>query len=141
MDENFIKPRMNSIYRILILSLLNSQPRSGYDLIICLEGIQGDRPSHGKIYPFLNELKNSNYISEVDIDCDLRSKVVYELTSKGETLLANTLGQLEVIFSNFLTSCCFCGIKYYSTNLEPMEQNENFCCEHCRTAMVIQTGN
>ena len=136
MAKKTIQPRMNSIYRILILSLLNDEPRSGYDLIQCLEGILGNKPSHGKVYPFLNELLQFNLISIKDVECDLRSKVVYKLTSNGNDLLINTLGNLEYIFLNFLSSCSHCGTKFYSSSLQTSPSDDSFCCPCCEPVNV-----
>jgi DNA-binding PadR family transcriptional regulator len=100
----------------------------------------GIKPSHGKIYPFLNELQTMNYISAKENECDLRSKVIYELTADGEKLLESTLGYLESIFSNFLTSCSHCGLTYYSAKSISSAKKNNYCCVHCKTAKVIQEG-
>lgn len=140
MDDITFQPRMDSIYRILIISLLNDTPRSGYDLIKSLEGILGNKPSHGKVYPFLSELQKYNFICEDEQTCVLRSKVVYKLTSDGRKLFLNTVSYLEHIFFNFLASCSHCGVKFYSTNPDLLTKSDNYCCIHCKTVKVIKYG-
>jgi DNA-binding PadR family transcriptional regulator len=54
--------------RLVLLSLLNDQPRHGYDLIRAIEELTGGAyaPSPGVVYPALSLLRDMSQVEEVD---------------------------------------------------------------------------
>ncbi|MDH5403312.1 MAG: helix-turn-helix transcriptional regulator [Candidatus Heimdallarchaeota archaeon] len=140
MDVN--GPKLDSMFRIQTILLLNKSPKSGYDLAKELEDISGKKPSSGKIYPFLHELKNSNYIIEIDSNEDSgRGKTMYQLTSKGHDLvqdLVERMGNLlDARLEQLLEKCYHCGVQLFDSKVSrEFEKGEvhTFCCEHCMGA-------
>ncbi|MHA2250371.1 MAG: PadR family transcriptional regulator [Candidatus Kariarchaeaceae archaeon] len=138
--------KLNSMFRVQTLLLLRKSPKSGYDLAKELENIMGKKPSSGKIYPFLHELKNSKYIVELEAEhAGGRSKSTYQLTNKGEELvddLVNRMGNLlDARLEQMLESCHHCGARLYESGV--LEKNSSgddlrFCCEHCKDAYFNQ---
>jgi DNA-binding PadR family transcriptional regulator len=112
-DDKSIK-QMNTIFRVLVLSLLKESSRSGYDIIKSIEKLTGVKPSEGKVYPFLHDLLNSGQIEECAVKKGShRQKINYKLTANGEDSFKILLQHLEHFFNNYLTECFQCGCKAY----------------------------
>jgi DNA-binding PadR family transcriptional regulator len=140
MSNSPSEPRLNTLFRIQTILILQKGEMSGYDLAKELESITGNKPSTGKIYPFLKQLKDNGYIEETDIEDDSeRSKTVYHLTDKGESLVDELLGRMESLIDarldSLLETCKSCGVKIYKTKVlgkDEMGKKAYYCCTHCR---------
>jgi DNA-binding PadR family transcriptional regulator len=81
--------------RLYLLSLLDEQPRHGYDLIQALSDRTGGTytPSAGTIYPRLAKLEEEGLVTKT---VDGR-KTIYEITEAGRAEVASRSGDLEGI--------------------------------------------
>ena len=76
----------NGELRLILLHLINEEPRHGYDLIRAIEGLSRGAyaPSPGVVYPTLTMLKDLDLISEPDTD-NLRK--LFSITPQGRAEL------------------------------------------------------
>lgn len=100
----------------------------------------GSRPSSGKLYPFLHELRDRGYVTELATD-DVRGRVKYRLTEKGEKLVEEIVERMGNIIDArldmLLEQCHHCGVKLYDVKVFGKDSAGNqvsFCCTHCRDA-------
>lgn len=79
--------------KYILLALLAEQPHHGYQLMNELEARWGGfyRPSPGSVYPTLQMLEESEYVTSESID----GKRVYTITDQGRALLAEQQGTVE----------------------------------------------
>ncbi|MFV2014047.1 MAG: PadR family transcriptional regulator, partial [Candidatus Heimdallarchaeota archaeon] len=91
--------KLDSMFRFQTLLLLKKdEAKSGYDLAKELESTTGKKPSSGKLYPFLHELRDNAYIEEIeDQSTGARSKSSYRLTDEGVILVAELLDRMSNI--------------------------------------------
>ncbi len=54
--------KVTTIFQMEVLLLLKINPMSGYEIQKEILELSGRKPSTGKIYPFLKELREKNYI-------------------------------------------------------------------------------
>ncbi|MHA2029446.1 MAG: helix-turn-helix transcriptional regulator [Candidatus Kariarchaeaceae archaeon] len=142
MNAESSETSFNSMFRVQTILLLRKNPKSGYELSTELEEIMGKRPSTGKIYPFLHELKDNGYIIEIPENKKSgRSKSTYKLTDKGENLVNDLVDRmsnlLDIRLDQILDSCHHCGIKLYDTKIIMIQDDGRemkFCCKHCMGA-------
>ena len=89
--------------RIYILYQLSKRPMSGYDLISELSTLTSGtwRPGSGSIYPILEDLKGMGLIEAVSKG--KRSKLVYSVTKKGRTKLAEDSKVINKMVYEFAT--------------------------------------
>ncbi len=137
------QPKLTSLFRIQTLLMLHPKhSKSGYDLAKELEQLTGKKPSSGKIYPFLHELKDTGYIIEKETgDSGGRSKFEYFLTEKGvelkEELAERMANLLQIRLDQKLDKCHHCGVKLYDSIVEGKDKSGSpvvFCCKHCQAA-------
>ncbi len=81
--------------RLLVLSLLQEQPRHGYEIIKAIEELAGGdyAPSPGVIYPTLTLLEETGFASVSEVN----GKKKYAITAEGEAEIANEKETLERI--------------------------------------------
>ncbi len=135
---------VNSMFRVQALLLLRKDPKNGYTLAKELEEITGKKPSTGKIYPFLHELKDLGYIIEITEDQESkRSRSTYKLTSKGQKLVDDLVERmsnlLDVRMEQVLDSCHHCGVKLFDSKIIRKDDDGRelkFCCKHCMGAYL-----
>ncbi len=70
--------------KFLVLEILASGPRHGYEIIREIEDRRGFRPSAGSIYPTLQMLEEGGFLTGADRD----GKRVFTVTDAGRELLA-----------------------------------------------------
>ncbi len=70
--------------KFLVLEIVASGPRHGYEIIREIEELRGFRPSAGSIYPTLQLLEEGGFITGADVD----GKRVFTVTDAGRELLA-----------------------------------------------------
>jgi len=71
--------------RFEILSVLNDEPRHGYDIMLEIEKRRGgSRPSPGSIYPALQMLEDGGFIRGKEVE----GKRIFEVTETGLSILA-----------------------------------------------------
>ena len=136
--------KLDSMFRIQTLLLLKKdEAKSGYDIAKELERTTGKKPSSGKLYPFLHELRDKKYIVEISDDSTgARSKSSYKLTNDGVDLVRELLTRmsnlLEARLEQLLEACHHCGVKLYDSKVtkEFDEKELLFCCEHCMSAFL-----
>lgn len=90
------RPLDHGDLRLLILALIEEEPRHGYDLIIEIESRTGGtyKPSPGVMYPALSVLEDQGFVKAKKVD----GKRVFNLTEAGEAELAEnseTLAKIE----------------------------------------------
>jgi DNA-binding PadR family transcriptional regulator len=80
--------------RLILLSLIEQQPRHGYDLIREIEELSGGAyaPSPGVVYPTLTMLSEMGLIEEVEAE---GSRKQFSLTEAGSAHLAENHGTVE----------------------------------------------
>lgn len=137
--------KLTSIFRIQTLLMLRKDvPKSGYDLAKELEAFTGKKPSSGKMYPFLHELRDSGYITEIESD-DIsgRSKSVYALSDKGvalkEEITERMANLIDLRIDQRLDKCHHCAVKLMDSKVEGVDKIGNpvvFCCSHCQAAYL-----
>jgi len=96
MSETIIRSFLRGFDKALMLWLLDKGPRSGYNLIVELQRLTGERISPTLIYAFLRDLERNGYLTGRLIKNGRKIKE-YWLTNKGRRLLEK-IGEL------FLTS-------------------------------------
>ncbi|MHA7633967.1 PadR family transcriptional regulator [Corallococcus sp. M7] len=81
--------------RLVLLHLINEEPRHGYDLIRAIEGLSRGvyAPSPGVIYPTLTLLKDMELVGEPDTT-DTQRKL-FAITAQGKALLAENAKTVE----------------------------------------------
>lgn len=132
-------PKLDSLFRIHTLLLIRNQAMSGYDIAKELETIDR-KPSPGKLYPFLHELRDNGYVYEVEGTDSSRGKSVYHLTEKGEELVEDLLTRmsnlLDARLEQMLEACHHCGVQLYDAKVTKVIGGKEylFCCEHCMGA-------
>jgi DNA-binding PadR family transcriptional regulator len=83
--------------KVVILELLNEQPRHGYDIIRALEDrMRGFyRPSPGSVYPTLQMLEDLGYVTSEQQE----GKKVYSITDEGRRYLGDQQSTIDDIRS------------------------------------------
>jgi len=80
-----------------ILSVLESGPRHGYDIMLELGRRRGGfRPSPGSVYPALQMLEDAGYVRGKDAD----GKRVYEITDEGRAHLKENVDDDDLEFDD-----------------------------------------
>lgn len=135
--------KLNSLFRVQTILLLQKETgKTGYDLAKEIEQITGKKPSSGKIYPFLHELKDGGYINEIDHIVSGREKTTYVLTDKGDILVTDLLTRMSNLLDarlfQLLDTCYHCGVKLYESKVSEKinGQELTFCCSHCKDAYL-----
>lgn len=87
--------------RLVLLSLINEQPRHGYDLIKGVEVLTSGhyRPSAGMVYPLLNQLAEQGLIHTEANASEDNKKQRYAIQQAGQKLLADESARVEYIFA------------------------------------------
>ncbi len=90
------RPLDHGDLRLLILALIQEDPRHGYDLMMEIEQRTGGtyKPSPGVMYPALSVLEDQGFVKAKKVD----GKRVFSLTEEGEAELAehtDTLAKIE----------------------------------------------
>lgn len=126
------------------LFLLRKRPMSGYEIQKEIEEVSGVKPSTGKIYPFLKELREANYIIEIESqDTSDRVKSTYKLSTKGEELVADLMNRMsnlvDIRVDGNLDKCFHCGVETHHSEVV-MKGSDNrkmiFCCKHCMASFT-----
>lgn len=141
--------KLDSMFRIQTLLLLKKdEAKSGYDIAKELENTTGKKPSSGKLYPFLHELRDKKYIEEISDDSSgARSKSSYRLTLEGVGLVGELITRmsnlLEARLEHLLESCHHCGVRLYDSKVTKHFDGKEllFCCEHCMAAYLSLEAN
>jgi DNA-binding PadR family transcriptional regulator len=131
----------------LILARYAEQGISGYTLAKEIEKT-GDKPSSGKIYPFLHQLRESELIEELDVEDETdRSRIVYKMTSKGRNMVEELMERMTSILDqhlgDMLENCRSCGVKIFESSVEGVDQNGKeaiYCCSHCKKDFYHKYG-
>jgi len=84
--------------RVVVLALLEEQPRHGYELIKELEERTGGayRPSPGVVYPTLAMLEDEGFIRQAEVEGGGRKR--FEITDEGRAELARNRASVEQVF-------------------------------------------
>ena len=118
-----------------ILLSLYSKPMHGYELIKDLEMEMKKKVSTAHIYPFLQLLKKSGYVT-VEITGG-RKKKVYKLTPKGRKfsrqMFARFGGLIDAAIKPQLSECAHCGCAVYKGSYKEKIRGKifAFCCKYC----------
>lgn len=88
---------MKGLLDLIVLQLLKSKPMHGYQIIMNIRRTFGVYFGPSTIYPLLNDLEKSGYVtSEWDMTHE-RPRKVYKLTHEGRSLLIFAEESLSVI--------------------------------------------
>ena len=136
--------KLDSMFRIQTLLLLKKEETmSGYDIAKELERTTGKKPSSGKLYPFLHELREKKYIEEISEESQgARSKSSYRLTDEGFELVRELITRmsnlLEARLEQMLEACHHCGVRLYDSKVTKQFDGKEllFCCSHCMSAFI-----
>ena len=84
--------------RLVLLKLLDDEPRHGYDLIRAIEDLTGGgyTPSPGIIYPTLSLLQDSGDIEELEGDTPRKA---FAITDQGRAELEEKKDEIEALFA------------------------------------------
>jgi PadR family transcriptional regulator PadR len=96
---------------MLLLSLLKSGDKYGYEMITLLEAISNEvfQMKEGTLYPVLHNLEKQGYVKAYNQENDKgRVRRYYHLTDKGALQLAEQKDQWEV-FSGAVNTVLHCG--------------------------------
>lgn len=85
--ESLTRPVILGLGKPLVLWLLQTKPRSGYELMSEIERLTGVTLGPGLIYPFLHMLEESDCIAGKWIERAGRKAKYYSITRKGEAVL------------------------------------------------------
>lgn len=121
------------------LFLLRKKPMSGYEIQKEIEELTGKKPSTGKIYPFLKELREANYIMEIDLPEESdRAKSTYKLSAKGQELVKELINRMsnlvDIRVAGDLDKCFHCGVETHHSKVVLTGSDNRkmvFCCKHC----------
>ena len=91
MSETFKKQIVQRIVKnlldIYILQIIKNEPTWGYKIKKNIEAEYGIKLRHGALYPLLNALENSGYLTSRKEKHGGRIRKVYEITPKGTQYL------------------------------------------------------
>ena len=96
MKEAYTK-LMKGLLELIVLTLLNTKPMHGYEIISSLRKTFGVYFGPSTIYPLLNKLEKSGYATSAWNTNTDRPKKIYTLTPKGMELLTSTKDSLNLI--------------------------------------------
>lgn len=84
--------------RIVLLALIEKEPRHGYDLIKAIEEMTGGEyaPSPGVVYPTLNLLEDAGLIASVETD---GARKAFRITDAGIAELAEKRGEADALLA------------------------------------------
>ncbi|WP_328804939.1 PadR family transcriptional regulator [Parasphingopyxis marina] len=83
--------------RLVLLKLLDDEPRHGYDLIRAIEELTGGgyTPSPGIVYPTLSLLQDSGDIEELEAE---GARKAFAITDQGRAELEEKKGEVATLF-------------------------------------------
>jgi len=90
---DWLKETQKGYIRIAVLILLNKKPHHGYEMMKAVDERTSGfwKPTAGGIYPILQDLENSGYITgEWDKETK-RKRKIYQITKTGKKVLERTL--------------------------------------------------
>ena len=96
---------------LLVLSLLKSGDKYGYEMITLLEAVSNEvfQMKEGTLYPILHNLEKKGFVKAYNQQTDKgRSRRYYHLTDKGAAQLIEEKTQWEV-FSGAVNTVLHCG--------------------------------
>lgn len=109
---------MKGLLDLVVLQLLKSEPRHGYQIITDIRRTFGVYFGPSTIYPLLNTLEGKGYVkSQWDLQNE-RPRKVYHLTTEGESLLGCTEASFSHIYRK-LANLGFNGIFVNSSLQKP----------------------
>lgn len=84
--------------RLVLLKLIQEQPRHGYDLIRAIEELTHGSyaPSPGVVYPTLTMLQDMGLVEEAAVE---GARKPFAITAEGETHLAERAEEVEALFA------------------------------------------
>jgi PadR family transcriptional regulator PadR len=90
---------LNGVPELLILKLISQRPMYGYQLVQAIRENTGEALSFGEgcIYPLLHKLEQREYLASRKEVVRGRSRVVYRVTKKGQTSLAQSAAEWQRI--------------------------------------------
>ena len=88
LKEQIVQRIVRNLLDIIILQMISNQPMWGYKIKKEIENTYGIKIRHGALYPLLNTLENSGYLTSRKEKHGGRSRKVYEITPKGTQYLS-----------------------------------------------------
>jgi DNA-binding PadR family transcriptional regulator len=101
MSETIIHSFIRGVDKALVLWLLDQGPRSGYNLIVELQRLTGERIGPTLMYTFLSDLESNGYLTGRLIKNGRKIKE-YWLTNKGRGLLEKIRELFQTSLSDML---------------------------------------
>ena len=89
----WLKETQKGYIRIAVLILLNKKPHHGYEMMKAVDERTSGfwKPTAGGIYPILQDLENSGYITGEWDQETKRKRKIYQITNTGKKVLERTL--------------------------------------------------
>jgi DNA-binding PadR family transcriptional regulator len=89
----WLKETQKGYIRIAVLILLNKKPHHGYEMMKAVDERTSGfwKPTAGGIYPILQDLENSGYITGTWDQETKRKRKIYHITNAGKKVLERTL--------------------------------------------------
>lgn len=94
-------PFLNGVPEMLILRLLLQRAMHGYELIQAIKLASGDELEFGEgcVYPILHRLQAQGLLQSAEVRTSGRLRVVYRVTPRGKSQLAQSIGTWREIVS------------------------------------------
>ena len=108
---HFDKSLLSGSTSMLLLSLLRSGDKYGYEMITLLEAISNEvfQMKEGTLYPVLNNLEKKGFVNAYNLETEKgRVRRYFHLTDKGAAQLVEQKEQWEV-FSGAVNQVLHCG--------------------------------
>ena len=107
--KQIVQRIVKNLLDVFILQMIKDQPTWGYRIKKNIEQEYGIKLRHGALYPLLNALENSGYLTSRKEKHGGRIRKVYEITSKGMQYLnayyCSLKEQLETMNVENVTIC------------------------------------
>jgi DNA-binding PadR family transcriptional regulator len=119
--------------KLLLLALIETQPRHGYELIRAIEDLCGGSysPSPGAIYPTLTFLEEAGYATVQMADASAKKQ--YAITDEGRQYLAQNRPNVEAVMQHLkLSSRMMAKLSVPDTIRESMHQLKHVLMGHDR---------
>ncbi|MBI4019051.1 MAG: PadR family transcriptional regulator [Candidatus Aenigmarchaeota archaeon] len=129
--------KRSSMIKYFILQHLSAKQMTGYEVIAEIRNITGKLPSTSQVYPVLNTMKKSGYLTATDKFHGKRKIKIYKLTSSGKTLFSVIERQFEsmirAMLSNKIRVCAHCNCEILKGHYSKITHGKklDFCCTAC----------
>ena len=132
----------SSMIKYFMLRHLGTKQMTGYQLIAEIKNITGKPPSTSQIYPVLNGMKKSGYVTAKDGFHGKRKIKIYKLTASGKTLSSLIERQFEsmirAVLGRRIRVCAHCNCEILKGHYSKIMHGRklDFCCTACAASFA-----